>query len=60
MSSALRKGAQFVCSRAQRGLFAGKTVRFGNNVSEDGGNRCVGQLAVRRHRLRAGARGCSG
>lgn len=28
-----------VCSRALRGVFAGRTVRSGNNVSEDGGNR---------------------
>lgn len=35
-----------VCSRALRGVFAGRTVRFGNNVSEGGGNwcaRCDGQ-----------------
>ncbi|KAK9831689.1 hypothetical protein WJX74_006275 [Apatococcus lobatus] len=25
--------------RAKRGLFAGKHIRFGNNVSEDGGNK---------------------
>ncbi len=30
-----------VCKRALRGLFAGRTVRHGNNVSEDGGNKCV-------------------
>ncbi|CAL6421821.1 unnamed protein product [Bathycoccus prasinos] len=28
-----------VCGRAKRGLYHGKTVRFGNNVSEDGGNK---------------------
>jgi large subunit ribosomal protein L28 len=28
-----------VCGRAKRGLFHGKTVLFGNNVSEDGGNK---------------------
>ncbi len=50
MASALRKGAQFVCSRAQRGLFAGKTVRFGNNVSEDGGNRCAALQTTRAER----------
>jgi ribosomal protein L28 len=33
------KKAATVCSRALRGLFAGRTVRHGNNVSEDGGNR---------------------
>jgi large subunit ribosomal protein L28 len=27
------------CGRAKRGLYHGKTVRFGNNVSEDGGNK---------------------
>jgi len=44
------KKAVTVCKRALRGLFAGRSVRFGNNVSEDGGNRCVSasapQLAV--------------
>ena len=28
-----------VMGRAKRGLFAGKHIRFGNNVSEDGGNK---------------------
>ena len=28
-----------VCGRAKRGLYHGKTVRFGNNVSDDGGNK---------------------
>mmetsp|Transcript_28470 Transcript_28470/g.93013 ORF Transcript_28470/g.93013 Transcript_28470/m.93013 type:complete len:133 (-) Transcript_28470:96-494(-) len=28
-----------VLRRAARGIFAGKTTKFGNNVSEDGGNR---------------------
>ena len=28
-----------VAKRTQRGLFGGKNVRFGNNVSEDGGNK---------------------
>ena len=35
------KKAATVCSRALRGLFAGRTVRHGNNVSEDGGNKCA-------------------
>jgi hypothetical protein len=29
-----------VAKRARRGLYAGRQVLFGNNVSEDGGNRC--------------------
>ena len=33
-----------VTKRAQRGLYAGKKVLSGNNVSEDGGNRQVDLL----------------
>ena len=39
----VRKSVQTVCGRALRGLYAGRTIRFGNNVSEQGGNRCVPQ-----------------
>lgn len=28
-----------VMGRAQRGIFAGRHIRFGNKVSEDGGNK---------------------
>ncbi|PRW45122.1 54S ribosomal mitochondrial [Chlorella sorokiniana] len=28
-----------VCNRARRGLYAGRLVRFGNQISEDGGNK---------------------
>ena len=28
-----------VAKRARRGLYAGKQVLFGNNISEDGGNK---------------------
>ncbi|KAI7845095.1 hypothetical protein COHA_001460 [Chlorella ohadii] len=28
-----------VCNRARRGLYAGRIVRFGNQISEDGGNK---------------------
>lgn len=31
--------ARTVSRRAQRGIYAGKDVRSGNKVSEDGGNR---------------------
>ena len=31
--------ARTVSLRAQRGIYAGKDVRSGNKVSEDGGNR---------------------
>jgi len=40
----LRKSVQTVCGRALRGLYGGKTIRFGNNVSEQGGNKCVPPL----------------
>lgn len=30
-----------VMGRAKRGLYAGRHIRFGNNVSEDGGNKFV-------------------
>ena len=33
------KLSRLVCGRAKRGLYHGKTVRFGNSVSEDGGNK---------------------
>lgn len=33
--------ARHVSKRTKRGLFAGKRVLSGNNVSEDGGNRYV-------------------
>ena len=33
------KLSRLVCGRAKRGLYHGKTVRFGNTVSEDGGNK---------------------
>ena len=33
--------AATMCGRALRGLFAGRSIRFGNNVSEGGGNKCV-------------------
>eukprot|EP00223_Ostreococcus_mediterraneus_P005138 CAMPEP_0174587944 /NCGR_PEP_ID=MMETSP0929-20130131/33564_1 /TAXON_ID=548131 ORGANISM="Ostreococcus mediterraneus, Strain clade-D-RCC2572" /NCGR_SAMPLE_ID=MMETSP0929 /ASSEMBLY_ACC=CAM_ASM_000573 /LENGTH=134 /DNA_ID=CAMNT_0015770027 /DNA_START=8 /DNA_END=412 /DNA_ORIENTATION=+ len=36
VSRALRKVVQ---GKARRGLFAGKHIKFGNNVSEDGGNK---------------------
>lgn len=41
MSGAMRKSVQTVCGRALRGLYAGRTIRFGNNVSEQGGNKCA-------------------
>lgn len=39
-----------VFKRARRGLYAGKKILTGNNISEDGGNKCaatVGRLAGR-------------
>ncbi|XP_004307076.1 PREDICTED: 54S ribosomal protein L24, mitochondrial-like [Fragaria vesca subsp. vesca] len=37
---ALRKvGDKVLMGRAQRGIFAGRHIQFGNNVSEDGGNK---------------------
>lgn len=38
VARALRKVVQ---GKARRGLFAGKHIKFGNNVSEDGGNKYV-------------------
>lgn len=32
---------RLVQKRARQGVFGGKTTQFGNNVSEDGGNKCV-------------------
>jgi hypothetical protein len=40
--------ARSVTKRARRGLYAGKKVLSGNNVSEDGGNRCAHGSAPRR------------
>lgn len=34
-----------VFKRARRGLYAGKKILTGNNISEDGGNRCAGLTA---------------
>lgn len=34
-----------VMGRAQRGLFAGRHIQFGNSVSEDGGNKYVTMFA---------------
>lgn len=31
--------SKVVMGRAQRGIFAGRHIRFGNQVSEDGGNK---------------------
>lgn len=39
-----------VCSRARRGLYAGRRVLSGNQISEDGGNKCAGGGAVGRRR----------
>ena len=39
MSGTMRKSVQTVCGRALRGLYGGRTIRFGNNVSEQGGNK---------------------
>ena len=41
MSGTMRKSVQTVCGRALRGLYGGRTIRFGNNVSEQGGNKCA-------------------
>lgn len=30
-----------VMGRAKRGIYAGRHIQFGNNVSEDGGNKSV-------------------
>ena len=30
-----------VCNRARRGLYAGRRVLSGNQISDDGGNKCV-------------------
>ena len=32
---------RLVQKRARQGVYGGKTTQFGNNVSEDGGNKCV-------------------
>lgn len=40
-----------VLNRARRGLYAGRLVRSGNNVSEDGHNKYVGSHTVRRDEL---------
>lgn len=32
---------KIVMGRAQRGIYAGRHIQFGNNVSEDGGNKFV-------------------
>lgn len=39
--AARRALARVVQGKARRGVFAGKHIKFGNNVSEDGGNKCV-------------------
>jgi hypothetical protein len=44
--------AAIVCGRALRGLFGGRSIRFGNNVSEGGGNKCVIQAAPCRVRAK--------
>jgi large subunit ribosomal protein L28 len=31
--------SKVVMGRAKRGIFAGRHIQFGNNVSEDGGNK---------------------
>lgn len=33
--------ARAVAKRSRRGLYAGRQVLSGNNISEDGGNKCV-------------------
>lgn len=44
MTPGLAAFTRAVTKRARRGLYAGKKVLSGNNVSEDGGNRW-GQVA---------------
>ncbi|ABO95877.1 Putative mitochondrial ribosomal protein L28 [Ostreococcus lucimarinus CCE9901] len=40
LAPAVRRAlARVVQGKARRGLFAGKHIKFGNNVSEDGGNK---------------------
>jgi hypothetical protein len=46
MSGTMRKSVQTVCGRALRGLYGGRTIRFGNNVSEQGGNKCAPPTAA--------------
>lgn len=36
--------SKIVMGRAKRGIFAGRHIRFGNRVSEDGGNKFVFSL----------------
>lgn len=38
--------SNIVMNRAKRGIFAGKHIRFGNRVSEDGGNKSVSLLSL--------------
>ncbi len=56
LAPAVRRAlARVVQGKARRGLFAGKHIKFGNNVSEDGGNKCV--FASRSSDLTAPTRG---
>mmetsp|Transcript_18684 Transcript_18684/g.46523 ORF Transcript_18684/g.46523 Transcript_18684/m.46523 type:complete len:264 (-) Transcript_18684:147-938(-) len=41
-----------VCNRVKRGLYGGKNVQFGNNVSEDGGNKTRRMWRPNAHRKR--------
>jgi hypothetical protein len=45
----IKAGASIMAKRIKRGLYAGRNIQFGNNVSEDGGNKCV-SLAVHSRR----------
>jgi hypothetical protein len=39
MGGKIKSVKDITCKRVKRGLFGGKNVGFGNNVSEDGGNK---------------------
>ena len=38
---------KIVAKRIKKGLYAGRNIQFGNNVSADGGNKCVPARRVR-------------
>lgn len=58
LAPAVRRAlARVVQGKARRGLFAGKHIKFGNNVSEDGGQQVRVRVAFERsHRPDARSR----
>ena len=53
VSVSMASGASYLTGknllrRAKRGLYAGRMILFGNQISEDGGNRCACRCCSKR------------